>query len=378
MILAEEHLMVRDMARDFAVEKLAPHAAEWDRDAIFPVEVIREMGALGLMGMLIPPEWEGGGADNIAYIMALEEIAAGDGACSTIMTVHNTVACLPIYKFGTNEQKERFLRPLARGDLLGGFALTEPEAGSDAAALRTRAVRDGNRWIVNGTKQFITSGQNADIIIVFAVTDPDAGKRGISAFIVPTDTVGYQVTSVERKLGQKASDTCQLRFEDMVLTPDMMLGCEGEGYKIALSNLEGGRIGIAAQAVGMARTAYEAALSYAKERESMGTAIVNHQAVGFRLADMATKLEAARQLTLHAASLRDAGVPCLKEAAMAKLYATEMAEEICSDAIQTHGGVGYLEDFPVARIYRDVRVCKIYEGTSDIQRLIIGREILKN
>jgi alkylation response protein AidB-like acyl-CoA dehydrogenase len=378
MILAEEHLMVRDMARDFAAEKLAPHAPEWDRDAKFPVEVIREMGALGLMGMLIPPEWEGGGADNIAYIMALEEIAAGDGACSTIMTVHNTVACLPIYKFGTNEQKERFLRPLARGDLLGGFALTEPEAGSDAAALRTRAVRDGNRWIVNGTKQFITSGQNADIIIVFAVTDPDAGKRGISAFIVPTDTVGYQVTSVERKLGQKASDTCQLRFEDMVLTPDMMLGCEGEGYKIALSNLEGGRIGIAAQAVGMARTAYEAALSYAKERESMGTAIVNHQAVGFRLADMATKLEAARQLTLHAASLRDAGVPCLKEAAMAKLYATEMAEKVCSDAIQTHGGVGYLEDFPIARIYRDVRVCKIYEGTSDIQRLIIGREIVKN
>ena len=378
MILAEEHLMVRDVARDFAAEKLAPHSAEWDRDAKFPVEVIREMGALGLMGMLIPPEWEGGGADNIAYIMALEEIAAGDGACSTIMTVHNTVACLPIYKFGTNEQKERFLRPLARGDLLGGFALTEPEAGSDAAALRTRAVRDGNRWIVNGTKQFITSGQNADIIIVFAVTDPDAGKRGISAFIVPTDTVGYQVTSVERKLGQKASDTCQLRFEDMVLTPDMMLGCEGEGYKIALSNLEGGRIGIAAQAVGMARTAYEAALSYAKERESMGTAIVNHQAVGFRLADMATKLEAARQLTLHAASLRDAGVPCLKEAAMAKLYATEMAEKVCSDAIQTHGGVGYLEDFPIARIYRDVRVCKIYEGTSDIQRLIIGREIVKN
>ena len=378
MILAEEHLMVRDMARDFAAEKLAPHSAEWDRDAKFPVEVIREMGALGLMGMLIPPEWEGGGADNIAYIMALEEIAAGDGACSTIMTVHNTVACLPIYKFGTNEQKERFLRPLARGDLLGGFALTEPEAGSDAAALRTRAVRDGNRWIVNGTKQFVTSGQNADIIIVFAVTDPDAGKRGISAFIVPTDTVGYQVTSVERKLGQKASDTCQLRFEDMVLTPDMMLGRQGEGYKIALSNLEGGRIGIAAQAVGMARTAYEAALSYAKERESMGTAIVNHQAVGFRLADMATKLEAARQLTLHAASLRDAGVPCLKEAAMAKLYATEMAEKVCSDAIQTHGGVGYLEDFPIARIYRDVRVCKIYEGTSDIQRLIIGREIVKN
>ena len=377
MILTEEQRMVRDMARDFAADKLAPHAVEWDRDSVFPADAIREMGNLGLMGMLIPPEWDGAGTDNIAYIMALEEIAAGDGACSTIMTVHNTVACMPIYKFGTDEQKERFLRPLARGEWLGGFALTEPEAGSDAAALRTRGVRDGNHWVLNGTKQFITSGKNADIIIAFAVTDPDAGKRGISAFIVSTDTPGYQVASVERKLGQKASDTCQLRFEDMVLTPDLMLGQEGEGYKIALSNLEGGRIGIAAQAVGMARTAYEAALGYAKERESMGTAIVNHQAVGFRLADMATKLEAARQLTLHAASLRDAGVPCLKEAAMAKLYATEIAEEVCSDAIQTHGGVGYLEDFPVARIARDVRVCKIYEGTSDIQRLIIGREIVK-
>ena len=377
MIPTEEQVMIRDMARAFAAEKLAPHAAEWDQNAAFPAEAIREMGTLGLMGMLVPPEWDGAGTDNIAYIMALEEIAAGDGSCSTIMTVHNTVACMPIYKFGTDEQKERFLRPLARGEMLGGFALTEPEAGSDAAALRTQAVRDGNRWVLNGTKQFITSGKNADIIIAFAVTDPDADKRGISAFIVPTDTPGYQVASEERKLGQKASDTCQLRFEDMVLTPDLMLGDEGEGYKIALSNLEGGRIGIAAQAVGMARTAYEAALGYAQERESMGTAIMNHQAVGFRLADMATKLEAARQLTLHAASLRDAGVPCLKEAAMAKLYATEMAETVCSDAIQTHGGVGYLEDFPVARIFRDVRVCKIYEGTSDIQRLIIGREIAK-
>jgi alkylation response protein AidB-like acyl-CoA dehydrogenase len=377
MILTEEQRMVRDMVRDFATDKLVPHATEWDRDAVFPAKAIREMGRLGLMGMLIPQEWDGAGTDNIAYIMALEEIAAGDGACSTIMTVHNTVACMPIYKFGTDEQKECFLRPLARGELLGGFALTEPEAGSDASALRTRAVRDGNRWVVNGTKQFITSGKNADIIIVFAVTDPEAGKRGISAFIVPTSTPGYQVVSVERKLGQKASDTCQLRFEGMELTPDLMLGQEGEGYKIALSNLEGGRIGIAAQAVGMARAAYEAALGYAKERESMGTVIVNHQAVGFRLADMVTKLEAARQLTLHAATLRDAGMPCLKEAAMAKLYATEMAEAVCSASIQTHGGVGYLEDFAVARIYRDVRVCKIYEGTSDIQRLIICREISK-
>ncbi len=373
MIPTEEQCMIRDMARAFAAEQLAPGAAARDRDAVFPAEAIREMGALGLMGMLVPPEWGGAGADHIAYAMALEEIAAGDGACSTIMSVHNSVACMPIYRFGSDEQKDRFLKPLAQGQMLGGFALTEPEAGSDAGAIRTRAVRDGNRWVLNGTKQFITSGKNGDVIITFAVTDPDAGKRGISAFIVPTDTPGYQVAAVERKLGQKSSDTCQLRFEDMVLTPDLMLGTEGEGYRIALSNLEGGRIGIAMQAIGMARSAFEAARIYAGERESMGTAIINHQAVGFRLADMATKIEAARQLTLHAAALRDAGRPCLKEAAMAKLYATEMAETVCSDAIQTHGGVGYLEDFSVARIFRDVRVCKIYEGTSDIQRLVISR-----
>ena len=375
MIPTEEQGMIRDMARAFASEKLAPHAAEWDRDAVFPTKAIREMGSLGLMGMLVPEEWGGAGTDHIAYALALEEIAAGDGACSTIMSVHNSVGCMPILRFGSDEQKERFLKPLARGEKLGGFALTEPEAGSDASAIRTHAVRDGNRWVLNGTKQFITSGKNGDVIIAFAVTDPDAGKHGMSAFIVPTDTAGYEIASVERKLGQKASDTCQLRFEDMTLTPDLMLGEEGEGYRIALSNLEGGRIGIAMQAIGMARAAFEAARVYAGERESMGTAIINHQAVGFRLADMATKIEAARQLTLHAAALRDAGTPCLKEAAMAKLYATEMAEEVCSDAIQTHGGVGYLEDFPVARIYRDVRVCKIYEGTSDIQRLVISRAL---
>jgi len=375
MIPSEEQAMIRDMARAFAAEKLAPYSADWDREAVFPADAIGEMGSLGLMGMLVPPEWGGAGADHVAYAMALEEIAAGDGACSTIMSVHNSVACMPVLRFGSDEQKERFLKPLARGEMLGGFALTEPEAGSDAAAIRTRAVRDGNRWVLNGTKQFITSGKNGDVVIVFAVTDPDAGRHGISAFIVPTDTPGYTVASVERKLGQKASDTCQLRFEDMVLTPGLMLGAEGEGYRIALANLEGGRIGIASQAVGMARAAFEAALAYARERESMSTAIINHQAVGFRLADMATKIEAARQLILHAAALRDAGQSCLKEAAMAKLYATEMAEQVCSDAIQTHGGVGYLEDFPVARIYRDVRVCKIYEGTSDIQRLVISRSL---
>jgi alkylation response protein AidB-like acyl-CoA dehydrogenase len=292
------------------------------------------------------------------------------------MGVHNSVGCMPVLNFGTAEQKERFLRPMARGEMLAAFCLTEPQAGSDASAIKTRAEKDGNHYVLNGVKQFITSGRNAQVAIVFAVTDPARGKKGISAFIVPTDTPGYQVASVESKLGQKASDTCQIVFDNMRLTPDLLLGEEGEGYRIALSNLEGGRIGIAAQATGMARAAYEAALAYAQERQSFGAPIAKHQAVAFRLADMATSLQAAELMVLHAARLRDAGQPCLKDAAMAKLFASEMAERVCSDAIQIHGGYGYLSDFPVERIYRDVRVCQIYEGTSDIQRLIIGREIL--
>ncbi|MDM7946126.1 MAG: acyl-CoA dehydrogenase family protein [Oceanibaculum nanhaiense] len=375
MRLSEEQRMIRDMARDFAREKLLPNAARWDREHEFPAEAVAEMGALGLMGMLVPEEWGGAAADNVAYALALEEVAAGDGSCSTIMSVHNSVGCMPVLRFGTEEQKQRFLGPLARGEMLAAFCLTEPQAGSDASSIRTRARLDGNHWVLNGTKQFITSGNRADIAIVFAVTDPDAGKKGISAFIVPTKTPGYRVASVERKLGQHASDTCQIVFEDMRLTPDLMLGEAGQGYRIALSNLEGGRIGIAAQSVGMARAAYEAALAYAKERQSFGKPIIEHQAVGFRLADMATQIEAARLLVLNAAEKRDAGEPCLTEAAMAKLFASEMAERVCSDAIQIHGGYGYLEDFPVERIYRDVRVCQIYEGTSDIQRLVISRAL---
>ena len=378
MPLTEEQTLIRDMARAFARDKLAPNAAEWDRESRFPEAAVAEMGRLGLMGMLVPEEWGGSGADHVAYALAIEEIAAGDGACSTIMAVHNSVACAPILAHGSNEQKERFLRPLAEGRMLGAFCLTEPQAGSDAAALRTRARRQGNRYVLNGTKQFITSGKSADVAIVFAVTDETAGKRGISAFIVPTDTAGYRVASVERKLGQRASDTCQIVFEDLALTPDLLLGEAGQGYRIALANLEGGRIGVAAQAVGMARTAYQAALAYAKERQSFGTAIINHQAVAFRLADMATRIEAARQLTHAAARLRDAGQPSLKQAAMAKLFASEMAEAVCSDAIQIHGGYGYLADFPVERIYRDVRVCQIYEGTSDVQRMVISRQIAKS
>jgi alkylation response protein AidB-like acyl-CoA dehydrogenase len=377
MIPTEEQRMVQETARAFARRQLLPNAAARDREGRFPKEALAEMGRLGLMGMLVPEEWGGAGADHVAYALALAEIAAGDGACSTIMSVHNSVGCMPILKFGSAEQKERVLRPMAKGEMLAAFCLTEPQAGSDASALKTRARRDGNHWVLNGTKQFITSGSTADVALVFAVTDPAKGKKGISAFIVPTRTPGWTVARLEKKLGQNASDTAQIVLDEVRLTPDLMLGEEGAGYRIALANLEGGRIGIAAQSIGMARAAHEAALAYAKERESFGKKIIEHQAVAFRLADMATRIEAATQLMLHAAALRDAGAPCLKEASMAKLFASEMAERVCSDAIQIHGGYGYLADFPVERIYRDVRVCQIYEGTSDVQRLVIARALAR-
>ncbi len=377
-LLTEDQRLIRDTARQFAQERLAPCSADWDREGRFPTEAIEEMGSLGFLGMTVPPEWDGAGADNVAYALALTEVAEGDGSCSTIMSVHNSVGCQPILRYGSGEQKERFLKPMARGEMLGAFCLTEPQAGSDAAALTTRAERVGNHYVLNGVKQFITSGQSADLAIVFAVTDPAAGKKGISAFIVPTDSPGYRVAGVEKKLGQRASDTCQIAFEDLKLTPDLLLGEEGEGYRIALANLEGGRIGVGAQSVGMARAAYEAALAYAKERQAFGQPIVEHQAVAFRLADMATRIRAAELMVLDAAALRDAGTPCLKEAAMAKLFASEMAEQVCSDAIQIHGGYGYVSDFPVERIYRDVRVCQIYEGTSDVQRLVISRQIARD
>jgi alkylation response protein AidB-like acyl-CoA dehydrogenase len=378
MGLSDEQTMIRDTARQFAQARLAPNAADWDRESRFPREAIDEMAGLGFMGMLVPESYDGAGADNLSYALALMEIAEGDGACSTIMSVHNSVGCMPLLRYGSEAQKERFLKPMARGEKLAAFCLTEPQAGSDASALKTKARRDGNHYVLDGVKQFITSGRNADVAIVFAVTDPEKGKKGISAFIVPTDTPGYRVASTEKKLGQKASDTCQISLESCRLTPDLMLGEEGAGYRIALSNLEGGRIGIAAQSVGMARAAYRAALGYAKERQSFGSPIIEHQAVSFRLADMATQIHAAELMVMDTARLRDDGVPCLKEAAMAKLFASEMAERVCSDAIQIHGGYGYLNDFPVERIYRDVRVCQIYEGTSDIQRMVIGREIARD
>jgi alkylation response protein AidB-like acyl-CoA dehydrogenase len=375
MRLTDEQALVRDTLRAFAQERLAPNAARGDREHRFPRDELAELGRLGALGMVVPERWGGAGADYVSLALALEEIAAGDGATSTIVSVQNSVVCGPILAFGSDAQKERWLVPLASGAKLGCFCLTEPQAGSDAAAIATRAVRDGDRYVIDGVKQFITSGRNAEVAIVFAVTDRAAGKKGMSAFIVDTATPGYNVTRVEEKTGQRASDTAQIVFERCSVPAGNRLGAEGEGYRIALANLEAGRIGIAAQAVGMARAAHEAALAYARERTSFGKPIADHQAVAFRLADMATRIEAARQLVLHAASLRDAGEPCLKEASMAKLFASEMAERVCSDAIQVHGGYGYVADFPVERIWRDVRVCQIYEGTSDIQRMVIARAL---
>lgn len=375
MLVNDEQQQISDAVRQFAQERLRPFAEQWDREHRFPREAIEQMAELGLFGMLVPEQWGGSDTGYVAYAMALEEIAAGDGACSTIMSVHNSVGCVPILKFGSEQQKQQFLTPLATGAMLGAFALTEPQAGSDASSLKTRARLEGDHYVLNGCKQFITSGQNAGVVIVFAVTDPAAGKRGISAFIVPTGSPGYQVARVEDKLGQHASDTCQIVFENVRVPLANRLGEEGEGYRIALANLEGGRIGIAAQSVGMARAAFEVARDYARERESFGKPLIEHQAVAFRLADMATRIAVARQMVHHAAALRDAGRPALVEASMAKLFASEMAEKVCSDALQTLGGYGYLSDFPLERIYRDVRVCQIYEGTSDIQRMVIARNL---
>jgi alkylation response protein AidB-like acyl-CoA dehydrogenase len=375
MLLTEEQRLVRDTIRSFAQTELAPNAARWDREHRFPREALHALGALGALGMVVPERYGGAAADYVSLAVTLEEIAAGDGATSTIVSVQNSVVCGPLNAFGTDAQKEKYLKPLARGERFGCFCLTEPQVGSDAGAIATRAERDGDSWVLNGVKQFITTGKNADVAIVFAVTDKAGGKRGISAFVVDTSSKGFVVARVEEKLGQRASDTAQIAFEDCRVPAASLLGREGEGYRIALANLEAGRIGIAAQAVGMARSALEAALSFARDRIAFGKAIAQHQAINFKLADMATQIEAARQLVWHAAALRDAGEPCLKEASMAKLFASEMAERVCSDAIQIHGGYGYVGDFPVERIYRDVRVCQIYEGTSEIQRLVIGRAL---
>ncbi len=375
MHLSEHHAAIRDALRSFSQERLAPQAAAWSAAKQYPAKELRALGELGALGVAVPEAYGGAGLDYLALAIILEEIAAGDGATSTIVSVNNCPVCSILMSVATEAQKQQFLKPIARGEWIGAFALTEPHVGSDASGLRTTATRDGDDYVLDGVKQFITSGKNGQLAIVMAVTDKTAGKRGISAFVVPTDTPGYIVARVEDKLGQHASDTAQILFENCRIPVTNRLGEEGQGYKIALSGLEGGRIGIAAQSVGMARAAFEAALRYAKERQAFGQAIFQHQSVQFKLADMATQIEAARQLIWHAAALKDAGQPCLKEAAMAKLFASEMAERVCSDAIQIHGGYGYVSDFPVERIYRDVRVCQIYEGTSDIQKILIGRAL---
>ena len=375
MILTPEQEQIRDAMRAFAQERLAPFSAEWDRDKTFPAQALKELGELGAMGVCVPEQWGGAGLDYMSLVLMLEEIAAGDGATSTIVSVQNSLACGIPARYGSEAQKEQWLKPLARGEQIGCFCLTEPHTGSDAAAIRTRADRDGDDYVINGVKQYITSGANAAVAIVFAVTDKAAGKKGISCFLVPTATPGYRVARIENKMGQHASDTAQIVFEDCRVPASALLGREGDGYRIALSNLEAGRIGIAAQSVGMARAAYEAALAYAKQRITFGQPIIEHQAVNFRLADMATQLDAARLMVWRAALLKDAGRPCLTEASMAKMFASEMAEKVCSAAIQIHGGCGYTDETPVERIYRDVRITQIYEGANDIQRLVIGRSI---
>ena len=375
MLLTPDQEMIRDAVRAFAQEQLWPQAARWDKEHTFPKDVHRGLADLGAYGICVPEAQGGAGLDYLTLAVVLEEIAAGDGGTSTAISVTNCPVNAILMRYGNPEQQKKWLMPLAQGHMLGAFCLTEPHVGSDASALRTTATREGDSYVLQGVKQFITSGKHGDVAIVIAVTDKAAGKKGISAFIVPTDTPGYVVARLEDKLGQHSSDTAQINFDQCRVPAENLIGQEGEGYKIALSALEGGRIGIAAQSVGMARSALEVALDYARQRESFGTAIINHQAVGFRLADCATRLEAARQLIWHAAALRDAGRPCLKEAAMAKLFASEVAEEICSAAIQTLGGYGYVSDFPVERIYRDVRVCQIYEGTSDVQKILIQRAL---
>jgi len=375
MLLSEDHRAVQDAVRSYVQDRIAPQAAAWDKSHHFPRAELRGLADLGCYGVAVPTEWDGAGLDYLALAVILEEIAAGDGATSTVVSVNNCPVCSILMAYGDAEQKQRFLKPLARGDQLGAFCLTEPHVGSEAGGLKTTAVRDGDHYVLNGVKQFITSGKNGDLAIVMAVTDKAAGKKGISAFVVPTATPGYTVARIEDKMGQHASDTAQILFDECRVPATHRLGEEGEGLKIALSGLEGGRIGIASQSLGMARAAFEAALAYSKERQSFGQRIFEHQALQFKLADMATQIEAARQLIHHAASLKDTGMPCLKQAAMAKLFASEMAERVCSAAIQIFGGYGYVSDFPVERIYRDVRVCQIYEGTSEVQKILIGRAL---
>jgi hypothetical protein len=372
----DEQCMMRDMARDFARSELAPNAGQWEKDGWIADHAVSKMGELGLLGMIVPEEWGGSYTDYIAYTLVVEEIAAGCASTAAMMAVHSSVACGPILQFGNAAQKHAYLPDMSRGSMIGCFCLTEPQAGSEASNLHTRAVFNDGRWVLNGNKQFVTNGKRAKLAIVFAVTDPELGKKGISAFIVPTETRGFIVNRPEYKLGIRASDTCAITLDDCAIAEDHLLGRRGKGLAIALSNLEGGRIAIAAQALGIARAAFEAALAYARERKQFDQPIVQYQSIGNMLADMHTRINAARLLTHRAARMRTDGVPCLSEASQAKLYASELAEWVCSKAIQIHGGYGYLEDYPVERHYRDARITQIYEGTSEIQRMLIARNLL--
>ncbi|WP_109512752.1 acyl-CoA dehydrogenase family protein [Pseudomonas ovata] len=373
--LSQEQVMIRDMARDFARHEIAPHARAWEQAGWIDDELVARMGDLGLLGMIVPEQWGGSYIDYVAYALAVEEISAADAATGTLMSVHSSVGCGPILNYGNDEQKNTWLARLASGKAIGCFCLTEPQAGSEAHNLRTRAEADGDHWVLNGAKQFVSNGQRAQLAIVFAVTDPALGKKGLSAFLVPTDTPGFNVERREHKMGIRASDTCAISLTDCRIPASSLLGERGKGLAIALSNLEGGRIGIAAQALGIARAAFEAALVYARERVQFGKPIIEHPSVANLLADMHTRINASRLLVLHAARLRSAALPCLSEASQAKLFASEMAEQVCSSAMQVHGGYGYLEDYPVERYYRDARITQIYEGTSEIQRLLIAREL---
>lgn len=377
MLLSDEQKMIRDMVRDLARKQIAPEAVQRAEEKRFPKAELSKLAELGILGMLVPEEYGGSDAGYISYVLAMEEVAAADGALSTILSVNSCPVSTALLNYASEKQKQEWLPKLTSGEWIGAFALTEPDAGSDAAAVRCRAEKKGSDYVINGTKQFITSGKHGDLALVFALTDPEAGKKGLSCFAVPTNHEGYNVSRVEEKMGQESSDTCQIVFDNLTISEDYRIGEEGEGYKIALANLEGGRLGIAAQCVGMARAAYEQALAYAQERKSFGKNLTDHQALNFRLSDMATQIEAARQMLHHAAALREAGFPCKKEACMAKLFASEMAEKVAREALQIFGGYGYLKEYPIERIYRDVRVCSIYEGTSDIQRIVIGREILR-
>jgi len=372
---SDDQRMIRDTAREFALQELKPHAAQWDRDGWIADEAVQKMGQLGLLGMMVPDQWGGSFTDYIAYALALEEIAAGCAATAGMVSVHSSVGCGPIVKFGSDAQKARYLPAMAQGEAVGCFCLTEPQAGSEASNLKTRAVLENGQWTLNGNKQFVTNGKRAKVAIVFAVTDPELGKKGLSAFIVPTDTQGFIAGKPEKKLGIRGSDTCAIILDNCRVPADALLGPRGKGLAIALSNLEGGRIGIAAQAVGIARAAFEASVTYAQGRKQFGRPIAEFGSIGNMLADMQTSINAARLLTHQAARLRTEGQPCLSEASQAKLFASEMAERVCTHAIQIHGGYGYLEDYDVERHYRDARITQIYEGTSEIQRLVIARAL---